>query len=70
VALPVNLGAVQLAGEIGDIKAECNGHINATRDYLALVEPDRAWQHLQQAEVRCGPSATDDMARRQVNAGR
>src|SRR5262249_53674257 len=41
------------ARELCDVEAECNGHINAARDHLVLEEPERAWEHLQQAEAHC-----------------
>jgi hypothetical protein len=51
-ALRLNTGAVRVARECGDVEAECNSHINAAHDYLTLGEPQRAWDHLQQAEAR------------------
>jgi len=50
-ALRMNTGAVRMAREFGDVEAECNSHINAARDYLALGEPDNALLHLQRAEA-------------------
>ena len=51
-ALRLDLDAVRMAVEFGDIEAECNSHINAARDYLTLGEPHKALPHLQQAEAR------------------
>jgi tetratricopeptide (TPR) repeat protein len=51
-ALRLNTEAVGVARECGDVEAECNSHINAAHDYLTLGEPQRAWDHLQQAEAR------------------
>jgi tetratricopeptide (TPR) repeat protein len=52
-ALRVNTEAVRLAQDIGDIEAECMARINAARDCLTLGDPHTAWDHLQQATIRC-----------------
>jgi tetratricopeptide (TPR) repeat protein len=51
-ALRLDVEAVRVARQFGDVEAECNGHINAARDYLVLGEPARALEHLQQAQSR------------------
>jgi len=51
-ALRFDVDAVRMSREFGDVEAECNSHINAARDYLALGEPHNALPHLQQAEAR------------------
>ena len=49
-ALRLDTEAAQMAREFGDVEGECNSHINAARDHLALGEPARALEHLRQAE--------------------
>jgi tetratricopeptide (TPR) repeat protein len=49
-ALRLDTEAVQMAREFGDGEGECNSHINAARDHLALGEPARALEHLRQGE--------------------
>jgi tetratricopeptide (TPR) repeat protein len=49
-ALRLDTEAAQMAREYGDVEAECNSHINAARDHLALGQPARALEHLRQAE--------------------
>ena len=49
-ALRLDTDAAQMAQEFGDVEGECNSHINAARDCLALGEPARALQHLRLAE--------------------
>ena len=51
-ALRMNIDAVRMAREFGDVEAECYSHINAAHDYVTLGEPHNAWLHLQQAEAR------------------
>ena len=45
-ALRLDTEAAQMAKEFGDVEGECNSHINAARDCLALGEPARALEHL------------------------
>ncbi len=49
-ALRLDTEAAQMAREFGDVEGECNSHINAARDHLALGEPTRALEHLRQGE--------------------
>jgi tetratricopeptide (TPR) repeat protein len=49
-ALRLDEESAGIAKEFGDVEGECNAHINAARDYLALDEPARAWEHLARAE--------------------
>ena len=50
MALRLDTEAVQMAREFGDVEAECNSHINAAHDHLALGQPARVLEHLRQAE--------------------
>jgi len=49
-ALRLDTEAAQIASELGDIEGECNSHINAARDHLALGEPARSLAHFCEAE--------------------
>ena len=49
-ALRLDTEAAQMAREFGDVEGECNSHINAARDCLALGEPARALEHLRRGE--------------------
>ena len=49
-ALRLDTEAAQIAAEFGDIEGECNSHINAARDRLALGEPAHSLEHLREAE--------------------
>lgn len=49
-ALQLDTEAAQMARESDDVEGECNSHINAARDYLALGESARALEHLKRAE--------------------
>jgi tetratricopeptide (TPR) repeat protein len=49
-ALQLDTEAAQIASEFGDTEGECNSHINAARDCLALGEPARSLEHLREAE--------------------
>jgi tetratricopeptide (TPR) repeat protein len=49
-ALRLDTEAAQMAKEFGDVEGECNSHINAARDCLALGEPARALEHLRRGE--------------------
>ena len=49
-ALRLDTEAAQMAREFADVEGECNSHINAARDWLALGEPARALEHLQRSE--------------------
>jgi len=40
---------VRIAREMGCDEAEANSHVNLGHDYLALGEPARAWEHLEEA---------------------
>jgi tetratricopeptide (TPR) repeat protein len=50
-ALRSDSEAVQMAREFGDIEAECMSRINLAHDYLALGEPQKAWEHLREAQT-------------------
>ena len=49
-ALRLDTENVSLAQEMGMIEGRANAHVNLGHDYLALGEPSRAFEHLQQAE--------------------
>jgi tetratricopeptide (TPR) repeat protein len=49
-ALRLDTEAAKVAADFADLEGECNSHINAARDYLALGEPARALHHLRRAE--------------------
>jgi tetratricopeptide (TPR) repeat protein len=49
-ALRMDTEAARVAHEFSDLEGECNSHINAARDYIALGEPARALHHLRRAE--------------------
>ncbi|HEY6306174.1 MAG TPA: protein kinase [Candidatus Angelobacter sp.] len=49
-ALRLDTENVGLAREMGMIEGRANAHVNLGHDYLALGEPGRAFEHLQQAE--------------------
>jgi len=49
-ALRLETENVQLADEMGVVEGRANAHVNLAHDYLALDEPARAFEHLQQAE--------------------
>jgi len=49
-ALQLDTGNVRLAEEMGMVEGRANAHVNLGHDYLALGEPGRAIEHLQQAE--------------------
>ena len=49
-ALRLDTENVLLATEMGVIEGRANAHVNLGHDYLALGEPARAIEHLQQAE--------------------
>jgi tetratricopeptide (TPR) repeat protein len=49
-ALRLDTEGVQLAREVGFLKAEANSHINLGHDYLWLGESGRAFEHLQEAQ--------------------
>jgi len=49
-ALQLDTENVQLADEMGVVEGRANAHVNLAHDYLALGEPVRAFEHLQQAE--------------------
>jgi tetratricopeptide (TPR) repeat protein len=51
-ALRVNTEALQMAREFGVGEGVRISHINVARDFLALGEPEQAWEHLQQADAR------------------
>jgi tRNA A-37 threonylcarbamoyl transferase component Bud32/tetratricopeptide (TPR) repeat protein len=50
VALKLDTENVHLADEMGVIEGRANAHVNLGHDYLALGEPERAFENLQQAE--------------------
>jgi tetratricopeptide (TPR) repeat protein len=49
-ALQLDTENVGLAKEMGIVEGRANAHVNLGHDYLALGEPGRAFEHLQQAE--------------------
>jgi len=49
-ALQLDTENVRLASEMGMVEGRANAHVNLAHDYLALGDPDRAFEHLQQAE--------------------
>jgi len=49
-ALRLDTENVHLADEMGVVEGRANAHVNLGHDYLALGEPARAFEHLQQAE--------------------
>jgi tetratricopeptide (TPR) repeat protein len=49
-ALQLDTENVRLAEEMGMVEGRANAHVNLGHDYLALGEPGRAIEHLQQAE--------------------
>jgi tetratricopeptide (TPR) repeat protein len=49
-ALQLDSGNVRLAEEMGMVEGRANAHVNLGHDYLALGDPARAFEHLQQAE--------------------
>lgn len=49
-ALQLDTENVRLAEEMGMVEGRANAHVNLGHDYLALGDPTRAFQHLQQAE--------------------
>ena len=55
-ALRHNLEGAQVARGFGDVESECNCHINAAHDYMALGDHGRALEYLREAERL---SATD-----------
>ena len=54
-ALKLDLEGIRLTQEIGEKEAEINSQINAGQVYLLLGEPQRAFEHLQQAGVLLEP---------------
>jgi tetratricopeptide (TPR) repeat protein len=54
-ALKLDLEGIRLTQEIGEKEAEINSQINAGQAYLLLGEPQRAFEHLQQAGVLLQP---------------
>jgi len=49
-ALRLDTENVHLADEMGVVEGRANAHVNLGHDYLALGEPARAFEHLQQAQ--------------------
>jgi tetratricopeptide (TPR) repeat protein len=49
-ALQLDSENVRLAEEMGMVEGRANAHVNLGHDYLALGDPARAFEHLQQAE--------------------
>ena len=49
-ALQLDTENVRLAEEMGIVEGCANAHVNLGHDFLALGEPTRAFEHLQQAE--------------------